>query len=338
MEIKKNVSLKSLNTFSIDVLASEYVEVNSIDDLKEILSNEKFKSTPKLILGGGSNLLFTKDFNGLVIKNNIKGISKVSEDDDYIYVESGAGENWHNFVLFCIENNYSGVENLSLIPGTVGASPMQNIGAYGVEIKDVFSSLKAMDILTTEIKEFNNEECRFGYRESVFKKELKGKYVIVSVIFKLKKKSTINTSYGDIKNTLAEMGIETPTIKDVSNAVCKIRSSKLPDPKEIGNAGSFFKNPEISPELFNIIKEKYPEIPSYKTQTENIKVPAGWLIEKAGWKGKTFENYGVHKNQALVLVNYSDAKGIDINNLADQIQKSIFDIFNIKLEKEVNII
>lgn len=338
MEIKKNFSLKNLNTFSIDALTSEFVEVKTVTALKEVLNDDSFKDTPKLILGGGSNLLFTKNFEGLVIKNSISGISKVDEDSEYVYIESGAGENWHNFVLYCIDNNYAGAENLSLIPGTVGASPMQNIGAYGVEIKDIFHSLKALNIETLEIKEFYKEDCKFGYRESIFKKELKGKYIIISVIFRLNKIPNINTSYGDIKNTLNEMGIKDPTIKDVSNAVCKIRSSKLPDPKTIGNAGSFFKNPEISPLLFNKLKEKYPEIPNYKTNTENIKIPAGWLIEKAGWKGKTFGNYGVHKNQALVLVNYSNAKGEDINKLANDIQQSILELFNIKLEKEVNII
>lgn len=338
MEIKENFSLKSLNTFSLDVLARYFIEIDNIDSLKKILKDERFLNSKKLILGGGSNLLFTKDFDGLVIKNNILGIEKINEDSEYIYLEVGAGENWHNFVLYCLDNNYSGIENLSLIPGTVGASPMQNIGAYGVEIKDIFYSLKALELQTLTVKEFNKEECKFAYRESVFKKELKDKYIIVSVTFKLNKRESINTSYGDIKNTLLEMGIDNPNIKDVSNAVCKIRSSKLPDPKLIGNAGSFFKNPEISPEFFNEIKEKYPEIPSYKTHTEKVKIPAGWLIEKAGWKGKTFDTYGVHKNQALVLVNYGNANGNDINKLADDIKNDVFNKFNIILEKEVNII
>ncbi|MFN8577565.1 MAG: UDP-N-acetylmuramate dehydrogenase [Candidatus Sericytochromatia bacterium] len=338
MEIKENFSLKSLNTFSLDVLARYFIEIDNIDSLKKILKDERFLNSKKLILGGGSNLLFTKDFDGLVIKNNILGIEKINEDSEYIYLEVGAGENWHNFVLYCLDNNYSGIENLSLIPGTVGASPMQNIGAYGVEIKDIFYSLKALELQTLTVKEFNKEECKFAYRESVFKKELKDKYIIASVTFKLNKRESINTSYGDIKNTLLEMGIDNPNIKDVSNAVCKIRSSKLPDPKLIGNAGSFFKNPEISPEFFNEIKEKYPEIPSYKTHTEKVKIPAGWLIEKAGWKGKTFDTYGVHKNQALVLVNYGNANGNDINKLADDIKNDVFNKFNIILEKEVNII
>jgi UDP-N-acetylmuramate dehydrogenase len=338
MKIKENVSLKHLNTFSIDSIARYFVEISNIQDLKDILSDNKFVNLPKLILGGGSNLLFTSNFDGLVIKNNILGITKTNEDSDFVYLNVGAGENWHNFVLYCIDNNYSGVENLSLIPGTVGAAPMQNIGAYGVEIKDIFHSLKSIDINSMELKEFNKDECKFGYRESIFKKEYKNKFVIVSVTFKLNKNHCINTSYGDIKKTLDEIGICEPTIKDISLAVCKIRNNKLPDPKLIGNAGSFFKNPEISPNLFYKLKENYPEIPSYKTLTENIKIPAGWLIEKCGWKGKTFDNYGVHKNQALVLVNYGNANGKEINNLADNIQKSVFDLFNITLEKEVNII
>lgn len=338
MEVKENFSLKSFNTFSIDAKAKYFAEFDSVEALKAILTDKNYNDIPKMILGGGSNILLTKDFDGLILKNNLLGINKIKEDDTSVYLEVGAGENWHNFVLYSIEHNYSGIENLSLIPGTVGAAPMQNIGAYGVEIKDVFHSLKALSVETLEIQEFKNNDCNFGYRESVFKRELKNKFIILSVIFKLSKNHQVNTSYGAIKDTLKEMGIENPSIKDISDAVCKIRSSKLPDPKEIGNAGSFFKNPEISPELFNKLKVQYPDIVSYKTNTEKVKIPAGWLIERAGWKGKTFGDFGVHKNQALVLVNYGNANGTDINNLADQIKKSIYQQFEIDLEKEVNII
>ena len=336
--IRENFPLKDHNTFSISAKAKYFTEIETTEQLKEIFSSEQFKNEHKLILGGGSNLLFTKDFDGLVIKNNLKGIEKIYENNDYALLKVGAGENWHEFVLSSIKENLSGIENLSLIPGTVGAAPMQNIGAYGVEIKDVFYSLEAFDIATGEIKEFLKDECNFGYRESIFKKELKGKYIIVSVTFKLSKNHKINISYGAIKDTLTEMNIANPTIKDVSDAVSYIRSTKLPDPKVIGNAGSFFKNPEIDQNHFQVLKEKYPDIVSYPIDENKVKIPAGWLIEKAGWKGKTFENYGVHKNQALVLVNYGEAKGEQINNLADQIQTSIFNDFGIKLDKEVNII
>ncbi len=337
-KVKEDFSLKEYNTFGISIKAKYFVEIDTLNQLKEIFKSEKFKNTNILLLGGGSNILFTKDFDGLVVKNNILGIEKISENEDTILIKSGSGENWHKFVLYCLDNNFSGIENLSLIPGTVGATPLQNIGAYGVEIKDVFHSLSAFEIATGEIKTFFNDDCHFGYRESIFKKELKNKYIIISVTFKLSKSPKINISYGAITDTLKEMGINNPTIKDVSKAVCYIRTKKLPDPLVIGNAGSFFKNPEITREHFKTLKEKFPDIVSYKTNTDNLKIPAGWLIEKSGWKGKTFDNYGVHKNQALVLVNYDDAKGEDINRLADQIKESIFNNFGINLEKEVNII
>lgn len=338
LEIKENFSLKEYNTFSISVKCKYFVEVDSVEKLKEIFSLAKFKNDNKLILGGGSNILFTKDFDGLVIKNNFKSIEKTFENNEYVLIKSGAGENWHEFVVDCLNNNFSGIENLSLIPGTVGAAPMQNIGAYGVEIKDVFHSLSAFEIATGEIKDFFKEDCHFGYRESVFKKDLKNKYIILSVTFKLNKNHQLNISYGAIVDILKEMNIDQPTIFDVSKAVCYIRSTKLPDPKVIGNAGSFFKNPEIIASHFTDLKEKYPDIVSYKTNSDSLKIPAGWLIEKAGWKGKTFEHYGVHKNQALVLVNYNNANGDQINQLADEISQSVFDLFKIRLEKEVNII
>jgi len=331
--IQHNIDLKPFNTFGISAVAASFTEICSTEDLEHL----SLKTTDNyLVLGGGSNILFTQNPGGLVLK--IKGIEVVKETDQYVYVKAAAGEIWHQFVLHAIQNNWGGIENLSLIPGSVGASPMQNIGAYGVEIKDVFEELEAYHIDTKEIHTFNAEECRFGYRESVFKRHLKGRYIILSVTYRLTKNPIINTSYGAILSELEAMGVSQPTIKDVSDAVIRIRSSKLPDPKEIGNAGSFFKNPVIAVELFNSLKEKYPNIPSYPVSATEVKIPAGWLIEQDGWKGKTIDQYGVHKNQALVLVNYGNAKGHDIFNLSTQIIGSIKDHFGIELEREVNIV
>ncbi len=338
MEVEENYPLKNHNTFKIEVKAKYFVEVHDIDELKNILLDNKYLSEKRMILGGGSNILFTQDFDGLIIKINILGINKLSEDEHNVTIKAGAGENWHNFVLYCIKNNFSGLENLSLIPGTVGASPIQNIGAYGVEIKDVFVQLEALEIATGNIRIFDYQECRFSYRGSIFKYELKNKYVIVSVSYKLKKNPVFNISYGAIKDTLDTMGITKLSVKSISDAVISIRSSKLPDPKILGNAGSFFKNPEISQDHFIKLKAQYPNIVSYKTNTSNIKIPAGWLIETLGWKGKTFDNYGVHQHQALVIVNYGGSNGSDIKNLANEIIKSVFDKFEINLEIEVNII
>lgn len=333
--IQHNIDLKPFNTFGISAVAASFTEICSTEDLEHL----SLKTTDNyLVLGGGSNILFTQNPEGLVLKINLKGIEVVKETDQYVYVKAAAGEIWHQFVLHAIQNNWGGIENLSLIPGSVGASPMQNIGAYGVEIKDVFEELEAYHIDTKEIHTFNAEECRFGYRESVFKRHLKGRYIILSVTYRLTKNPIINTSYGAILSELEAMGVSQPTIKDVSDAVIRIRSSKLPDPKEIGNAGSFFKNPVIAVELFNSLKEKYPNIPSYPVSATEVKIPAGWLIEQDGWKGKTIDQYGVHKNQALVLVNYGNAKGHDIFNLSTQIIGSIKDHFGIELEREVNIV
>lgn len=335
--IQSNVNLIAYNTFGIGVKAKHFAQFENLDALKSILKNNLQEEL--LILGGGSNILFTKDFNGIVLKNEIKGFRIIEENEDYFIVESGAGENWHQFVLRCINHNFGGLENLSLIPGSVGASPMQNIGAYGVEIKDVFEKLQAYHIPTGEVHEFKHSDCEFGYRESVFKRKLKGQYVILTVSFKLSKKSTINSSYGAIESELEKMGISSPTIQDISNAVIAIRTSKLPDPKIIGNAGSFFKNPVVSKALLMEIQKTYPEVPFYANEnSETVKIPAGWLIEKAGWKGKTFENYGVHKLQALVLVNYGSAKGSEILELSGQIIKDITDKFGVTLEREVNIL
>ena len=333
--IQHNVNLKSFNTFGISAVADSFFEISNSNELK----NLPLRTTDDyLVLGGGSNVLFTQNPKGLVIKNNLKGIAVVKETEEHVFVKVASGEVWHQFVLHTIQNNWGGVENLSLIPGSVGASPMQNIGAYGVEIKDVFEELEAFHIDSKEIHRFNKEECQFGYRESVFKRHLKGQYIIVSVTYRLSKNPTINSSYGAITSELGKADIYQPTIKDISDAVIRIRSSKLPDPNELGNAGSFFKNPVIPIELFHQLKEKYATIPSYPINETQVKVPAGWLIEQDGWKGKTIDNYGVHKNQALVLVNYGGAKGSDIYNLSSQIIQSIKEHFGIELEREVNII
>ena len=335
--IEYKVSLKSLNTFGIDAMAHSYALAQSTDDVIQIL--DKHGENPLLILGGGSNILLTKDFNGLVLKNDIQGFKVAEESEEDVVIEAGAGMNWHEFVMRCIDCNYGGIENLSLIPGNVGASPMQNIGAYGVEIKDVFAYLDAYNIKEKKNKRFYYDECKFGYRESIFKNELKGEYLICKVAFRLSKKHTVKTSYGAIENELDAMGIDHPTIKDVSQAVIKIRQSKLPDPKKIGNAGSFFKNPIVSRQHLEKLQNKYPDIPHYPAPKGKIKLAAGWLIEQSGWKGKTYDNrYGVHKLQALVLVNYKDAKGYEILALSSQIIKDVQQKFNVSLEREVNII
>lgn len=338
MIIRENHSLKKLNTFGIDVAAKYFAETSSIEDIKEILSETKFTNLPKLILGGGSNLLFTKNFNGVVLKNNLKGIELIHEDADFYYVRSAAGEVWHQLVMHCIQYNYAGLENLSLIPGNVGASPMQNIGAYGVEIKDHFHELEALHIADQTIHVFNNQDCRFGYRESVFKHELKNQFIITSVTFKLLKRPQINTSYGAIEKELEAMGVKEITIGEVSKAVCNIRRSKLPDPAEIGNAGSFFKNPEVTKQKYDTIKNEFPAIVGYNLENGNIKLAAGWLIEECGWKGKTFGDAGVHKLQALVLVNYGNAQGNEIYDLSQKILDSVKEKFGVELEREVNII
>ena len=337
MVIQENISLKPYNTFGIDVKAKHFVSVNNIDDLKQILSLSNYPN--KLILGGGSNMLLTKDFNGLVIHINLKGISIVSENDNNVIVKANAGENWHNFVLWCIKNDYGGIENLSLIPGNVGTAPIQNIGAYGVELKDVFESCEAISLETKSLLSFSKSDCNFGYRNSIFKQEGKGKFIITSVCFKLSKQNhSLNINYGAISSQLNLMKVSHPTIQDVSKAVISIRESKLPNPTEIGNSGSFFKNPVISKTLYSTLLENFKDIPSYPVSKKEVKVPAGWLIEKAGFKGKRFGNYGVHKNQALVLVNYGDAKGTDILNLSKLIQKTVHRLFGISIEAEVNIL
>ena len=333
--IEKNIPLQTFNTFGFNETAEEFARFNSSEELTELLQHNKNK--PLFILGGGSNILLTKKIEGLVLKNDIKGIKIIEENDDFVIVESGAGEIWHNFVVHCINQNWSGLENLSLIPGSVGASPMQNIGAYGVEIKDVFAYLLAYNIASEKIEKFDAEQCQFGYRESIFKQSLKGKYVICHVAFKLSKKAIKNTTYGAIEDELNKLGISDPSIQDISRAVIAIRQSKLPDPALIGNAGSFFKNPIVPETIVDTLKEIYPDIPNYPSAPGMKKLAAGWLIEKAGWKGKSYGNYGVHKNQALVLVNYGGSTGKEIYDLSTEIIHDIKTKFNIELEREVNI-
>ncbi|WP_055442933.1 UDP-N-acetylmuramate dehydrogenase [Lacinutrix himadriensis] len=337
MQIQHNISLKKYNTFGIDAKANHFVSINTIKELKEVLQLSEYPK--RFILGGGSNMLLTKDVEALVMHIHLKGIEIVSQDDSSALVKAQAGENWHNFVLWCLQNDFGGLENLSLIPGNVGTAPIQNIGAYGVELKDAFVSCEALEIATLETKTFTNEACNFEYRNSVFKQALKGKYIITSVLFKLTKNNHIlRTNYGAIASQLEVMKVEEPTIQEVSKAVIAIRESKLPNPKEIGNSGSFFKNPVISLQDFEKLKQNFPEIPNYPVSSSSIKIPAGWLIEKAGFKGKRFGNYGVHEKQALVLVNYDNAKGSEILKLSKVIQETIMRIFNIYIEAEVNII
>ncbi len=337
MNIQENISLKPFNTFSLDKKARFFTSVNSREQLIEALIWSKNMGLEVFILGGGSNILLTQDINSLVIKIEISGIEIITEDSQYIWVKVGAGENWHDFVLYAISNNWAGIENLSLIPGTVGASPMQNIGAYGVEVKDVFHSLKALNRATLEQKEFDAEECKFGYRESAFKNELKGQYIITSVTFKLKKVPDFKLEYGAIRQILAENLDPELSLSAVSNAVIKIRQSKLPDPKDIGNAGSFFKNPTISKDAWSELKKSFPNIPGYELP-EGIKVPAAWLIEQSGWKGKRFGEIGVHENQPLVLVNFGKGDGYEIKLLSEKIQESVLQKFGIQLSPEVNYI
>lgn len=337
MQILSNVSLLPYNTFHIDVLGKHFVEITSIDEFRELQQSQAFQQNEKLILGGGSNILFTKNFDGLVVKNSIKGIELVHEDNHFFYVKANAGEVWHEFVLWCIERGYAGVENLSLIPGQIGASPMQNIGAYGVEIKDVCESVEALHIHTSELLTFSNSDCKFGYRESIFKHELKNQVVITSVMYKLRKIPQFNVDYGDIKNTLGEMMVSELSLKAVSDAVIKIRSSKLPDPNVLGNAGSFFKNPVVTKEKTEELLAKNPVMPNYP-QADGVKIPAGWLIEQCGWKGKIVGNTGSHKSQALVLVNYGGATGNEVYQLALDIQRSVLEKFGIEINPEVNLV
>jgi UDP-N-acetylmuramate dehydrogenase len=339
MQIQENISLKPYNTFGIEASARYFSTFANIDELNELLSNPRF-SIPgsRLILGGGSNILLTKSFDGLVLKNEIKGIEVVKEDANHFYIRTGAGENWHQFVMHCVNNNYAGVENLSLIPGNVGASPMQNIGAYGVEIKDVFYELEAFHVHDKAIQKFGLADCAFGYRESIFKNKYKGQFVITSVTYRLNKQAKFNTSYGAIRQELEKMGVQDLSIKAISQAVINIRSSKLPDPKEVGNAGSFFKNPQILKQELQELERMHPTIPSFPTDEMHVKVPAGWLIEQCGWKGYRKGDAGCYSKQALVLVNYGKAMGKEIFDLSEKILQSVKNKFGIVLEREVNIV
>lgn len=335
MQLKENFSLKNYNTFGIDVRARYFAAVASVSALKEVLAENR---RPVYLLGGGSNILLTSDVVGLVIKNNISGKEVVQEDEGSVTVAIGAGENWHQFVGWCLERDYAGIENLSLIPGTVGAAPLQNIGAYGVELKEVFEKLEAVELESGEVKTFTGKECQFGYRDSIFKRELKGKFCITKVFLRLSKIPRINLSYGALRKIFAEKGIQNPSIREVSDAVIHIRRSKLPDPSELGNAGSFFKNPEIEKAQFEPLQKRFPGIVYYPLPEEDrFKIPAGWLIEKAGWKGKRIGDAGCHAKQALVLVNYGEATGLELKKLAAQISDSVEEMFGIRLDMEVNI-
>ena len=335
MDIKENYSLKKYNSFNIDVVAKEFIQINSVKELIDLQKNLKNKN--KLFIGGGSNILFTNNFEGLVVHINLKGISVKKINENFSEIKVMSGENWNELVNWCIENNLGGIENLSLIPGSVGAAPIQNIGAYGVELKDVFISCEVYDLNTEKLNVYNLNDCKFGYRDSIFKKNKN--LIVVSVKMKLSSKNhKINSSYGGINDELKKLNIKEPTIKDISNVVCEIRNKKLPNPNKIGNAGSFFKNPIVNSKKINWLKENFNNIPFYKIDENSYKIPAAWLIETSGFKGKDFGNFGVHKTQPLVLVNYGKASGGDINKLSLSIKEVVNKIFKIELETEVNII
>ncbi len=337
MNIQENISLKPYNTFGIDVKAKYFLEITGLAQLQKVLELNAYPE--RFIISGGSNLLLTKDIHALVIHINLKGKTIVEEDENAVEIKVMAGENWHNLVLWGLDQGFGGLENLSLIPGNTGTAPIQNIGAYGVELKDVFVSCAAMEIATGELVSFDLDRCEFGYRDSIFKKKAKGKYIITSVNLKLTKKNhVLNTGYGAIEEELKEKGIVYPTIRDISNAVIAIRQSKLPDPKVLGNSGSFFKNPVVSRKKLEKIGKKYPKMPHYEVGKDSFKVPAGWLIEQCGLKGKRFGDAGVHEKQALVLVNYGNATGKELLELAHQVQAEVADKFGIHIESEVNII
>ncbi len=338
MQVKENFSLRQLNTFGIDVKANYFLELGSMDEINEFVTNSSFKHLPLLILGGGSNILFTKNFEGVVAKINTKGISISNETDDTVCVTAQAGVVWNDLVDFCVEKNFGGLENLALIPGSVGASPIQNIGAYGVEMKDTFVQLEAIDLNHQSIRTFSNADCKLDYRYSIFKQEQKNKFIILSVTFKLNKNPVVNISYGAIRHELEATGVKTITILHVRDAVCRIRKNKLPDPLLIGNAGSFFKNPYVSVKQYEELKNTFSKIVAYKTGSNCYKLAAGWLIEQCGWKGRRMGDAGVHQHQALVLVNHGEATGNEILALAEQIQYSVYKKFGVKIESEVNII
>lgn len=337
LQVQFNYSLSSLNTFGMDIAAAYYATFDKEEDLSS-LRDEPAYAHGILLLGGGSNILFTGNVPKLVLHNKIKGITKIKEDDEFIWIRAGAGEVWHELVMYAVDKGYAGIENMSLIPGTVGAAPIQNIGAYGIEAKDVIEEVRFFNLGTGAFEVFENEECHFAYRDSIFKGALKNKTIITSVVFRLRKVPVFNTSYGNIQQELDAMGITDLSIKAISDAVIRIRTSKLPDPREIGNAGSFFKNPEVDTVVYDSLKMIHPSIPGYKISESKTKIPAGWLIEQCGWKGFRRDNYGVHKLQALVLVNYGGANGSDIAALSSEIMASVSDRFGINLEREVQIV
>ena len=337
MEIQKNFDLKNLNSFNISAKTKYFYSFSSIKELQNIIEHNKVLKEKTIILGGGSNILLTKDFDGLIIKNEIKGIDIKSESERHVNIEVGAGENWHNFVKWSVTNNLSGIENLALIPGSVGATPIQNIGAYGMEVKNTIKKVYCLDIETQTEKVLTNKECDFKYRDSIFKNKFKNKFVITKVVYCLNKEHANNSNYGAINEELKELKME-PSLTSIFKAVISIRNKKLPDPKKLGNSGSFFKNPIIENEKFQKLKKSYPNIVGYPIKNGDIKIAAGWLIEKAGWKGYTEGSAGVHKKQALVLVNYGQATGKDILNLSFKIKDSVKEKFDIEITPEVNII
>jgi UDP-N-acetylmuramate dehydrogenase len=335
--MENNISLLPYNTFGMNVSADQFARFDSIATLQSLISRPEIINHPILVLGGGSNVLLTADFKGTVLKNEIKGIECIHENEELIYVKVGGGEVWHEFVMYCVDRGWGGIENLALIPGSVGAAPMQNIGAYGVEIQQVFHEAEAISLPDGSLHHFNKEQCKFGYRESIFKRQLKGNMVITHVTFVLTKNPTLNTGYGAIKDELGKMGIEQPNIRDIAEAVIRIRKSKLPDPKVLGNAGSFFKNPEIDLKDFELLQTNYPDIVGYPLPDFKVKLAAGWLIEKAGWKGVRYGEAGCHEKQALVLVNHGHATGSEIFQLSEKIISSVHEKFGVILHREVNI-
>ncbi|MCC7502080.1 MAG: UDP-N-acetylmuramate dehydrogenase [Flavobacteriales bacterium] len=338
MEILRDADLKPYNTFGIAARAEALARFRSLEQLRELLGAPELSGLQPLILGGGSNVLFTRNWDGVVLLNEVPGLKVLREDEAHIWLRCGAGVVWHDLVRHAVANGWGGLENLSLIPGRVGAAPMQNIGAYGVELKDTFDSLEALKIDDGTVVTFRKEQCHFGYRESYFKREGKDRFVILNVTFKLSKRPVLNTSYGNIGQVLEKTGITAPTLRDVSDAVIAIRSSKLPDPKVIGNAGSFFKNPVVPLAVADAIRTEYPDVAAYPAGEGYVKLAAGWLIEKAGWKGFREDGFGVHKDQALVLVNHGGATGRNIFDLSTRILASIHERFGVELEREVNII
>ena len=338
MLLQEHVSLKNHNTFGINARARYYVRIDSLRSFRDCLAHLSCRALPRLILGGGSNLLLLNDFEGIVMHMAIDGIAVIGEAQDHVWVQAGAGVNWHQLVLYCIANGYAGIENLSLIPGTVGAAPIQNIGAYGVALSDVFVALEALELCTGVVHTFEKAACAFGYRDSIFKNVLKGQYAILNVTLRLQKTPAFQTSYGAIQSTLKAMNVQALSIRAISDAVIHIRQSKLPDPARVGNAGSFFKNPVLAQARFGQLRARYPHMPGYEQPGGLVKVPAAWLIEQCGWKGKTRGRIGVHERQALVLVNYGGGTGRALYQLAQDIQQSVQERFGIAIWPEVNVV